>query len=148
MRKNTRYLLDIGAAGLLRRLHLPAMAVSIICLTGVAWADMDYKCLNDCVSGGETTSVCMPKCSYDTNSKTSNDGRKKNPYNQFSGMEAPEVVKKQEEAERAKQPVNYNCMPDCLKNNMQYKFCEEKCREENPGIIQYNSIPDPVKKPL
>lgn len=136
MRKNIIYPLDIISAGLLRRQHLFAMVVSIIYLPTAAWADMDYKCLNDCMNAGETTTICMPKCSYVADNKTLKDEKKKNPYNQFSDVETAEVVKKYEEAAKAKKPLDYNCMPQCLKNDMQYQFCEEKCKKESSSIIK------------
>lgn len=149
MRKSIKYQLDIVTAILLRRSRLLAILL-IICLPAGALAAMDYKCLNNCVSSGETTSVCMPKCSYGAGAESLKRLKQgnRNPYNQFSDREVPEVIKKYEEAEKAKQPVNYSCMPECLKNNLQYKFCEEKCREENPATSKYYANPDPAKKPL
>lgn len=145
MRKNIKYQLDIVAKGLLSRSRLLAM-IPILCLPGSALADMDYKCLNNCVSSGETTSVCMPKCSYGAGAESLKKLRHANvdPYNQFSKREVPEVIKKYEEAEKAKQPLDYNCMPECLKNGLQYQFCEEKCREENPPL-RFQSITEQLK---
>ncbi len=122
-----------------------AFYIAIMLLPANAWADLDYKCLSNCVSGGQTQAACMPKCNYGADAEALKKIKQKtgNPYNQFTEREAPEVVKKREEAEKEKQPVDYSCMPHCLNNGLQYKLCEEKCSDENPALKFQGIIPQP-----
>ena len=44
-----------------------AVAIIVLCaMPAVARADMDYRCLNDCLRNGSPGSKCMANCTYDT----------------------------------------------------------------------------------
>ncbi len=112
------------------------MIIFALYLPATAWANLDYKCLSDCKVSGEVSAVCMAKCSYemqDTSVQNANQEQEEDPYNQFSDMESkPSTIKEHYNSiHQQNGSTYYICMPECLKNNLQYKFCEEKCSDLN-----------------
>ncbi len=103
----------------------------IISFSSAAKADLDYKCLNNCANSGMTSSICMNKCSYGTQKKSSEittQEIKKNPHNQFSPLELEsEIGIKQKKEQINKPSINYPCLSKCLQEKSQYQFCEEQC---------------------
>ncbi len=102
-----------------------------LCLPNAARASMDYKCLTNCVNGGERSSICMPKCTYGADTESIEASEKKtklNPHNQFGVMISPDsVIENKPKAVNKSKTMNYTCLAECLKNKSQYQFCEEKC---------------------
>ena len=102
-----------------------------LCLSNAARASLDYKCLSNCVNGGERSSICMPKCTYAEPTESIKVLEKKaklNPHNQFDAMISPDsVIEDKPKAVYSSKTMNYTCLSECLKNKLQYQFCEEKC---------------------
>lgn len=111
------------------------LVFSILFSSNMAKADLDYKCLNNCVNNGANTSICMTKCTYGTDSKSSkisDQEIKKNPHNQFSPLELEgnRMEFKQKKQQIKKTTINYPCLSKCLQEKSQYQFCEAQCSAE------------------
>lgn len=123
------------------------MRLFILCVTTVffitfipnmASAEIDYRCLNNCVNNGANTSVCMPKCSYTMRNKSTTSPAhkaKKDPHNQFSTIESTEsIIIKPHQTQNTHSTDNYYCISNCLKEKLQYNFCEDKCTAK-PEVV-------------
>ncbi len=118
-----------GNKNILFTIRMAIAALVIICVPKAAFADVDYKCLNACANDGIITPVCMNKCSYgaEKSSDLSDKKIRQDPHNQFSNIPSDRLKGENNNSSTK----DYTCLPKCLKEKSQYKFCEEKCAAEN-----------------
>ena len=107
----------------------------LVAFAGKAFADTDYRCLSDCTSksrdSNTTTAVCYKKCSYNPKDLEKNSRLKKksskNRYNEFSDQYVNRSVAGRTITAPEPPQKNYQCITSCVKQGMQYKFCEIQC---------------------
>ena len=105
----------------------------------VAFADTDYQCLNECTSNSSgsgskiTPAVCLKSCTYVASgtSKARTKLKKKAPrnaYNQFSDQYVGEGIFLSDSHKEVRPPEkNYQCVSSCLKDGLQYGYCQAHC---------------------
>jgi hypothetical protein len=93
-------------------------------------ADTDYRCLNECINGGKTASVCMPRCTYEPNAPEKKPSNKAtSTHRQFSAPVPSEqlVINRPNHKAVDDQGKDYRCVLECAQSGQQYQFCEQRC---------------------
>ena len=110
---------------------------------GAAIADMDYRCLNDCVNSGKTSNACMAQCSYGTRESTTKTlsltGPMRSPHDQFT----PPAPLNQIVLHSGRDPIasgkDYTCISQCQQGGHPYEYCEEQCINRATPSAQINA---------
>jgi hypothetical protein len=90
-----------------------------------AWAETDYLCLNQCKRAGNASVECMQQCDL-TPEKTKKSTHTTDEKKEFSPL-IQGTAKQRPSAPTAPIKKDYTCKAQCLKDGMQYAFCEKKC---------------------
>ena len=131
---------------------IPFVVVIVLALlfSSPAVADTDYRCLNQCVRDGKTSTACMSECTYmPAHAFRSNDS-KNNTTDNHNPLATPQPVGEDTLLE-PKAPTalpkakDYVCMATCQKNGMQSELCEKKCTK--PDLTPVNARPGQTGKP-
>jgi len=104
----------------MRRIVLLAVLIST-----PAWADVDYRCLQDCVNGGGTSAVCMGKCSYGQPPAPA----AKSTHEVFAAPKpiGDAVILAPKPMAKTMQSEDHVCLATCGQSGLQYALCEERC---------------------
>ncbi|MGE3624545.1 MAG: hypothetical protein AB7H77_11845 [Bdellovibrionales bacterium] len=102
-----------------------------------AMADIDHRCLNQCINQGKPASACMPECTYNE-MKNAKRLKSAGPYGGAPDYNVLEPVRPYEgllvpgkNAKSARTEKDYVCMKECLQNNGQYQRCSQTCKKQD-----------------
>lgn len=107
----------------------------------VAFADTDYRCLNKCVNKGNNRALCLQECAYEGATPSVpvvRGSALSNPNKQFDVPVPALNVPAPKPKETTPARKDYKCTAACLREGMQYSFCEEKCgkKPENGLVLE------------
>ncbi len=109
-----------------------------------AWADIDHICLNQCVSAGNNTAACMPRCTYGLPDKPAAPATKSMPHGVFSSLTPTNgaVIVKPKTPAAPPASKDYTCFNQCLQQHNAYQLCEQQCTKTPcvAGSISCNDL--------
>jgi hypothetical protein len=105
----------------------------------------DYRCLTLCKEGGESSSACMSRCSYNPEPASSSaSGAIPSPrkpadmaISNHNVLQAPVptdsvILAPLAKTTSAAPDKNYACIEQCLHDGMQYQLCNQNCAAVTP----------------
>lgn len=117
------------------RLRIGLFFVMLTCgWAQVAYADIDYLCLKHCKDDGNTTQSCMENCRIQEDIPTiAGEEALTAGSAQLKEFSTPQdtdkiILNKKVQLQRLEVKTDYVCLNSCLKEGLQYTFCEKKCR--------------------
>ena len=87
---------------------------------GLAIADTDYKCVNDCTRNGYNYGYCLNQCSFYGPGDKAKELMKQGPFQ-------PHSLKQWPTPSPSVPSVDYKCMRGCEAKGYLYNYCEQSC---------------------
>jgi hypothetical protein len=100
-----------------------------------AWADLDQRCLSQCVNGGGFAAKCLPECTYNDAQKSgkSSDTLATSTHDVFVAPKPAgnEILLPAQAAKNLGPDKDYACVNQCLHDGGQYDRCSQHCTKRS-----------------
>jgi hypothetical protein len=107
--------------------------LALLFLSTSAFADIDHRCLNSCISQSIASATCREQCSYNAKAPASSmtmDASRFNDHHKELIAPVPSeelLLIPPKPTSKPKRVMDYICLDQCVKAGTQFSLCEERC---------------------